>query len=85
VIEDAIAWAVDLGLAEFDFTIGSEAYKMEFGVVPEPMWMVAQEFGPTGSAMLRIMLARNTIAKRLKRWIDPSAPRRRDSSPSAAA
>jgi CelD/BcsL family acetyltransferase involved in cellulose biosynthesis len=84
VIEDAIAWAIDLGLAEFDFTIGSEAYKFDFGVTPEPLWLVAEEFGPHGSAMLRLMLARNMIAKKLKRWIDPNAPRRRDAKASAA-
>ena len=75
VIEDAIAWAIDHGLAEFDFTIGSEAYKLEFGVTAEPMWLIADQFGPHGAALLRLMLARNAIAKKLKRWIDPNGPR----------
>ncbi|MDK9695849.1 MAG: GNAT family N-acetyltransferase [Siculibacillus sp.] len=79
LIEDAIAWAVEGGFSEFDFTIGSEAYKFDFGVGTDAMWIAAEEFSPQGSAMLRLMLARNLIAKQLKRWIDPSAPRRRDS------
>lgn len=85
LIEDAIAWAVESRLAEFDFTIGSEAYKFDFGVTPEPMWLVAEEFGPHGSAMLRLLLARNMIAKKLKRWIDPHAPRKRDAKAADAA
>ncbi len=78
LIEDAIAWATGRGLGEFDFTIGSEPYKFSFGVVAEPMWLIAEEFGPRGAAMLRLLLARNLIAKKLKRWIDPAGPRRRD-------
>ncbi len=77
VIEDAIAWASARGLAEFDFTIGSEAYKFDFGVVPEPLWLVAAEFSPHGSAMLRLLLTRNLIASKLKRYIDVNGPRRR--------
>ena len=83
VIEDTIAWAVESGLAEFDFTIGSEAYKFDFGVTAEPLWLVAEEFDPHGSAMLRLMLARNRLAKELKRWIDPNGPRRRDAKAAA--
>ena len=84
-IEDAIAWAIEQGCDEFDFTIGSEAYKFAFGVRPEPLWLVAEEFGPHGSAMLRILLTRNLIASKLKRWIDVNGPRKRDARSSAAA
>jgi len=85
VIEDAVAWACAEGFGEFDFTIGSEPYKFDFGVTPEPLWLFAEEFGPHGSAMLRLMLARNLIAKNLKRWIDVHGPRKRDAKASAAA
>lgn len=78
VVEDAIRWAVETGLYEFDFTIGSEPYKFDFGVEPEPMWLVAEEFGPHGSAMLRVILTRNYLASRLKRWVHTGTPRRRD-------
>ena len=73
-IEDAIRAACAAGLAEFDFTIGAEAYKFAFGVATEPLWLFSAEFGPHGSAMLRLMLTRNSIATRLKRWLDGSAP-----------
>jgi CelD/BcsL family acetyltransferase involved in cellulose biosynthesis len=78
VIESAIAWAVERGFGEFDFTIGSEAYKFAFGVTPEPLWLLADEFDPNGSAMLRLLLTRNLLSSKLKRWIDPRGPRRRD-------
>lgn len=84
VIEDAIAWASARGLTEFDFTIGSEAYKFDFGVVPEPLWLVAAEFSPHGSAMLRLLLTRNLIASKLKRYIDVNGPRRRTAKATAA-
>lgn len=83
VIEDAIAWAVGQGFGEFDFTIGSEAYKFDFGVHPEPLWFLTEEFSPHGSAMLRLLLTRNLIASKLKRFLHVHGPRRRH--PKAAA
>ena len=74
VIEDAIRTACEAGLEEFDFTIGAEAYKFGFGVATEPLWLFAAEFGPHGSAMLRLMLTRNAIASRLKTWLGGEAP-----------
>lgn len=84
VIEDAIAWAIGEGAREFDFTIGSEAYKFAFGVTPEPLWLLADEFGPHGSAMLRLLLTRNLVASKLKRWIDVNGPRKREPKAVAA-
>ena len=83
LIEDTIAWATGLGLAEFDFTIGSESYKFAFGVVPEPLWLVTEEFGPQGSAMLHLLLTRNALAKKLKRWIKVHGPRDRSTRTAA--
>lgn len=74
VIEDAIRLACEGGLEEFDFTIGAETYKFAFGVSTEPLWLFSAEFGPHGSAMLRLMLTRNSIATRLKSWLAGSAP-----------
>ena len=85
VVEDAIAWAIENGLEEFDFTIGSEAYKFAFGVTPEPLWLVAENFGPHGSAMLHLLLARNLAAAKLKRWIARHGRGKREAKADAEA
>jgi CelD/BcsL family acetyltransferase involved in cellulose biosynthesis len=70
VVEDAIGWALGEGFAEFDFTIGTEAYKLDFGVEPEPMGRLAVAFDAQGAAMLRIVSARAYVAARLRRHLD---------------
>ncbi|TBW36971.1 GNAT family N-acetyltransferase [Siculibacillus lacustris] len=70
IVEDAIAWAVGEGFREFDFTIGAEPYKFDFGVEPEPMTLLAEAFDAQGAAVLRLQLARNYVAARLRRYLD---------------
>lgn len=84
-VEDAIAWAIGQGFQEFDFTIGAEPYKLDFGATPEPLWMIAESFGPHGSAMLRLLLTRNSIASRLRRYLETGRPRRRGTEMSVVA
>ncbi len=69
-IEDAIRWAVGEGFPEFDFTIGSEAYKHDFGVEPEPMGLQSAAFDAQGAAVLRLVWARAYVAARLRRHLD---------------
>ncbi len=57
-IDDMIAWSVAEGLREFDFTIGSEAYKFDFAVETERLWDIRKSLRPRGSLMLRLLEAR---------------------------
>lgn len=77
-IEDTIAWSVDQGFDEFDFTIGSESYKFAFGAVAEPLWSMSSDFGPFGAALLRLVRIRGLMMDRIRRWAKTGVPQRRD-------
>lgn len=42
VMCDAVRWASERGLGEFDFTIGDESYKLNFGVDDEPLYRLCE-------------------------------------------
>ena len=65
-IDSMIVWAVDAGLREFDFTIGSEPYKFDFGVANTPLWEIRRPIGLRGRLLLGL-LGVQTIAARLVR------------------
>ena len=68
-IDEMIGWAAGEGLAEFDFTIGSEAYKFDFGVETEPLWEIREPLGLRGSVMLRLLGARRAAADLVRRTL----------------
>lgn len=72
-IHDMIAWAGDCRLGEFDFTIGAEPYKYDFGVVRQPLWEVQTPLRLRGRAVLGVIRARAAIAG-AKRWLLRPAP-----------
>lgn len=67
VIDDMIAWAVEARFGEFDFTIGSEAYKFDFGVESEPLWEIRAPLRWRGAMRLHLMDARRTAAGLVRR------------------
>ena len=66
-IDDMIGWAAAQGLSEFDFTIGSEPYKFDFGVTTEPLWEVRAPLGLRGSVMVRLIGARRLLGDLARR------------------
>lgn len=68
-IDDMIGWAVGEGLGEFDFTIGSEPYKFDFGVGTEQLWEIREPLGLRGSVMLRLLGARRAAADLVRRTL----------------
>ncbi len=68
-IDEMIGWAAGEGLAEFDFTIGSEPYKFDFGVETEPLWEIREPLGLRGSVMLRLLGARRAAADLVRRTL----------------
>lgn len=68
-IEDMIAAATAEGCATFDFTIGSEAYKRDFGVLPEPLWEIRAAVGLRGRLVLRLLEARRAVGRLIRRGL----------------
>lgn len=66
-IEDMIAAATAEGCDTFDFTIGSEAYKREFGAVPEMLWEIRAAVGLRGRLVLRLLEARRVAGRLIRR------------------
>lgn len=67
VIEDMIAWAAATGLGEFDFTIGSEAYKFDFGVATERLWDLRAALRLRGTLMSAVLHLRRWAASLARR------------------
>ena len=68
-IDEMIGWAAATGLAEFDFTIGSEPYKFDFGVETEQLWEIRESLGLRGSVLLRLLGARRAAADLMRRTL----------------
>jgi CelD/BcsL family acetyltransferase involved in cellulose biosynthesis len=66
-IDAMIAWAIDEGYDEFDFTIGSEPYKFDFGVATEPLWEIRRSLRLRGSVVLSLLGARRIAADLARR------------------
>ena len=63
-IESAIEWAVGEGLPLFDFTIGSERYKFDFGVTPEPLHELAEPLSLKGVLYVAYRKTRSLLQER---------------------
>ncbi len=61
-IDEMIGWACCEGLDVFDFTIGSEPYKFDFGVASERLWEIRSSLRLRGSLILRLLGARRLAA-----------------------
>ena len=70
-----IAWAAASGLAEFDFTIGSEAYKFDFGVATERLWELRASLRLRGALMLAVLRLRHWAASLAARPLRSAAHR----------
>ena len=68
-IDDMIGWTAAEGYAEFDFTIGSEPYKFDFGVATEPLWEIRESLRLRGSLMLSLLGARRVAAALARRTL----------------
>ncbi|MDK9695848.1 MAG: GNAT family N-acetyltransferase [Siculibacillus sp.] len=80
-IDAMIGWAAGEGYEEFDFTIGSEAYKFGFGVATKPLWEIRRSLGLRGSFLLRLVGARRLavdIARRTMPAFIAARARRRE-------
>lgn len=66
-VDAAIGRAVEAGLDEFDFTIGSEPYKLDFGATSEPLWEMRAALGLRGRLMLGLLGARRIAATIVRR------------------
>lgn len=70
--ESLIAWAVERGLGTFDFTIGSEGYKFDFGVIEERLVSVHVGLSLRGkvcAAMLRAHACAHTLRVAVSRLV----------------
>ena len=72
-IDAMIGWASGEGLGEFDFTIGSEPYKFDFGVATEPLWEIRDSLRLRGSLILRLIGARRAAADLARRTLPARA------------
>lgn len=68
-IDDMICWAIGAGLAEFDFTIGDEAFKFDFGVEVEPLWEVRAPLRWRGALSLRLQDVRRLAGGLVRRTL----------------
>lgn len=73
-IEDTIAWAIDAGFDEFDFTIGSEAFKFDFGVETDALWEVRAPLRWRGAVSLHLQDVRRTVAAFVRRSLPVLRP-----------
>lgn len=67
VMLGAVEWAVHMGLGEFDFTIGDESYKRDFGVLDEALFEVHEPLTLKGRSYLASRSARRLMRDLLHR------------------
>lgn len=63
-IENAIEWSVEAGLPVFDFTIGEERYKLDFGARPEPLLELVEPMSLKGVLYVAYHRTRSMLRER---------------------